>query len=131
MQKIDATSHGISPGLLSTKLLSLIVLLEFSGTSLFPCFQGSEYISWFRRLECIFVQIRLKMEAGDFPPLNINARLAISVKSYLKSNTIHSCFLSLIPEVSFELRPSGSMKILSLLMAEIILNLTIDPLGLS
>ncbi len=40
--------------------------------------QGSEYISWFRRLECIsrmqiFVQIGLKMEAGICPPLNINA----------------------------------------------------------
>ena len=51
--------------------------------------QGSGYISWFRRLECIstmldFVQIGLKMEAGDCPPLNINAMSAISVKSYLK-----------------------------------------------
>ncbi len=58
--------------------------------------QGSEYISWFRRLECIsrrfltmqiFVQIRLKMEAGDWLPLNINAMRAISVKSYLKATT--------------------------------------------
>ncbi len=31
-----------------------------------------------------FVQIRLKMEAGDCPALNINAMRAISVKSYLK-----------------------------------------------
>ncbi len=32
-----------------------------------------------------FVQIRLKMEAGDCPPLNINAMPVISVKSYLNS----------------------------------------------
>ncbi len=44
--------------------------------------QGSEYVSWFRQLECI--QIGLKMEARDCPPLNINAMWAISVKSYLK-----------------------------------------------
>ncbi len=30
------------------------------------------------------VQIGLKMETGDCPPLNINAMCAISVKSYLK-----------------------------------------------
>ncbi len=31
-----------------------------------------------------FVQIGLKMEAGDCPPLNLNAMRAVSVKSYLK-----------------------------------------------
>ncbi len=54
--------------------------------------QGSGYVSWFRRLECIgrrfltmqfFVQIGLKMEPGDCPPLNINAMRAISVKPFL------------------------------------------------
>ena len=32
----------------------------------------------------IFVQIELKMEPGDCPPLNINAMWDISVKSFLK-----------------------------------------------
>ncbi len=39
VQKINATNNDISPGLLSTKLLSLIVLcklLELSGIALFP-----------------------------------------------------------------------------------------------
>ncbi len=34
---------------------------------------GSEYSSWFIRLECICMQIGLKMEAGDCPTLNMNA----------------------------------------------------------
>ncbi len=36
-----------------------------------------------------FVQIGLKTEAGDCPPLNINAMRAISVKSYLKKDHGH------------------------------------------
>ena len=33
----------------------------------------------------LVVQIGLKMEPGDCPPLNINAMRAISVKSFLKT----------------------------------------------
>ncbi len=40
---------------------------------------GSEYSSWFIRLECI----RLKMEAGDCPTLNMNAK-----ENYLLSQSL-------------------------------------------
>ncbi len=42
---------------------------------------GTEYSSWFIRLECICMQIELKKEAGDCLPLNRNAMQNISVKT--------------------------------------------------
>ena len=44
-----------------------------------------------------FVQIELKMEPGDCPPLNINAMHAVSVKSFLKVvlQRSHGCFFSI------------------------------------
>ena len=51
-------------------------------------------------MQC-FVQIGLKMEAGDCPPLNMNAMWAISVKSYLNAVAEHKeCFLAIYTSYS-------------------------------
>ncbi len=37
--------------------------------------------------ECICMQIELKMEAGDYPPLNMNTKRNISVKTVLNNSS--------------------------------------------
>ena len=44
---------------------------------------GSEHSSWFIRLECICMQTRLKMKAGDWPTLNMNA-----IENYMLSHSL-------------------------------------------
>ncbi len=96
-----------------TKLLFLMVLGLLNNSMLIKVWlnryswaagkQGSGYVSWFRR----FVQIRLKIEAGDCPPLNINATRATSVKSYLKH--LSTVRLTIEPENMEKGQPFGFM----------------------
>ncbi len=75
MKKINATSHDISPGLLSTKLLSLVTLcklLELSGPALFPwlgnCVKlGNYIISLEGLIEKVYRSLEKSYISSEFP----------------------------------------------------------------